>query len=214
LYLNAGNIANDGPGAYQQWGTLAGGAEYAVKVSATVTTGVVYHVVAELEGRADATDGHPIGSLHLYTNGVWVADSDLPAGILYSHAGTNIRAAQGASNFRHDGFSFSTADTFDGVLDDIVIYNALLSPARIAQHYQAAWTPPLAPVVVVPPTPPTFGSYTFTGGSLGITWSGTAQLQRATNVSGPYTTVTGATSPYAEPATNQQVYFRLVQPAN
>ena len=210
LYLNSGNIANDGPGAYQQWGTLLGGADYAVKVSAIVTTGVVYHVVAELEGRADAADGHPIGSLHLYTNSVWVGDSDLPAGILYSHAGTNIRAGQGATNFRHDGWQFGT-ETFDGVLDDIIIYNALLSPERIAQHYQSALTPPLAPIIVVPPVPPTFGNYTLTGGNLGITWTGTAQLQRATNVSGPFTTVIGAVSPYSEPATNKQVFFRLVQ---
>jgi hypothetical protein len=59
--------------------------------------------------------------------------------------------------------------------------------------------------------PPVFGKYSVTGGNLGITWSGSAQLQRATNVSGPYTTVSGATSPYYEPTTNKQVFFRLVQ---
>jgi hypothetical protein len=208
LYLNAGNIANDGPGAYQQWGTLAGGADFAVKVSATVTTGVVYHVVAQLEGRADEADGHPIGSLHLYTNGVPAGDSDLPAGILYSHAGTNIRVGQGTSNFRHDGYQFGT-ETFDGVIDDIVIYNALLSPERIAAHYQAALTPPLPRLI--PPVPPVFSSLSLIGGSFGITWTGAGQLQRATSASGPFLAVPGAVSPYTEPATGQQVYFRLAQ---
>ena len=207
LYFNAGNIANDGPGAYQQWGTLAGGAAYAVKVSATVTTGVVYHVVAELEGRADPTDGHPIGSLHFFTNGVWVGDSDLPAGILYSHAGTNIRVGQGTTNFRHDGYQFGT-ETYDGIVDDIVIYNTLLSPDRITQHYQAALTPPLPPPL--PLVPPLLGNYSLTSGSLGITWTGTGQLQRATNATGPFITIPGATSPYSESATNKQVFFRLI----
>jgi hypothetical protein len=49
------------------------------------------------------------------------------------------------------------------------------------------------------------------GNSFSITWSGTAQLQRATNVSGPFTAIPGATSPYNEPATNSRAFFRLVQ---
>jgi len=216
LVINSGNIANDGPGAYQQWGTLSGGAPYAVYAKVDITTGQVYHVVAQLNGAADtnaASLGNPLGDLLLYTNGVLADVSDdengFPAGLLYGHSGTTVRIGQGASNWRHDGFSFTQSDTFDGVIGDVVLYNSVLSPERIAQHYAAALTPPLAPPV--PPVPPVFGSYSLVNGNLGIHWGGAAQLQRATNVSGPFTTVPNATSPYYEPTTNEQVFFRLVQ---
>jgi len=218
LYINGGNIANDGPGAYQQWGTLSGGGPaFALYASATITTGVVYHVVAEFDGIVDtnaATLGNPLGDITLYTNGVFadssVDESGQPAGYLYGHDGTTIRVGQGATDFRHDGFSFSPNDTFDGVIGDIVYYESLLSPERIAAHYSAALTPPL-PTVVAPPAPPVFGNVFSTSGNLSITWTGTAQLQRATNLAGPFITIPEAGSPYEEPATNAQVFFRLVQ---
>ena len=218
LVVSGGNIANDGPGAYQQWGTLAGGGPaFAVYAEALVTTDQVYQVVGELNGAADtnaATLGNPLGDIQLYVNGVLADLSDdennEPAGLLYAHDGTTVRVGQGGTNFRFDGYSFSPSDTFDGVIGDIVYYNTLLSSNRIAAHYQAALTPPLVPPQPAVVTPPVFGSYSVAGGSFGIAWSGTAQLQRATNASGPFITVTNATSPYHEPATNKQVFFRLV----
>jgi hypothetical protein len=221
LVVNGGNIANDGPGAYQQWGTLAGGgASYAVYAQAVITTGQVYHVVAQLNGAADtnvATLGNPLGDILLYTNGVLADLSDDEsgqlAGLLYGHAGTTIRIGQGASDFRHDGYSFTASDTFDGVIGDIVYYNTLLSSNRIAAHYQAALTPPLIiPAAVVNTNPPVFGNFSISGSSLNIIWTNSsARLQRSTNVAGPFTTITNATSPYHEPPTNVRAFFRLVQ---
>jgi len=69
-------------------------------------------------------------------------------------------------------------------------------------------TPPLPPPL--PLVPPLLGNYSLTSGSLGITWTGTGQLQRATNATGPFITIPGATSPYSESATNKQVFFRLI----
>jgi hypothetical protein len=83
-----------------------------------------------------------------------------------------------------------------------------LSPARIATHYQIGLT---APLVVTPPAPPVIGKFSVSGGGFNLTWTGSGQLLRSTNVAGPYLPVTGAASPYYEPATNQQVFFRLVQ---
>ena len=54
------------------------------------------------------------------------------------------------------------------------------------------------------------GKYSISGGGFNLTWSGTGQLLRATNLAGPYVPVSGATSPYREPTTNKQVYFRLI----
>jgi subtilase family serine protease len=48
------------------------------------------------------------------------------------------------------------------------------------------------------------------GHNLTLTWSNSAfALQFATNVAGPYTTVSGATSPYTVPTTNTTGFFRL-----
>jgi hypothetical protein len=46
------------------------------------------------------------------------------------------------------------------------------------------------------------------GGNVVITWTGPAKLQSATSVSGPYTDVAGATSPYSPPANGAARFFR------
>jgi predicted cupin superfamily sugar epimerase len=55
-------------------------------------------------------------------------------------------------------------------------------------------------------------SITNSSGSFKVTWPaptfGTAVLQTATNVAGPYSTVIGATSPYTIPMTNKAAFFR------
>jgi hypothetical protein len=205
LAINGANlITKDGPGGL--WGATNFGSEFAIYVTTPVTTGQVYHVVAELQGATNYYNGQ----LLLYTNGVF-AGSDIGAGYIYAHTGGALRVGVGSGAYRHDGVAFSSNDYFDGYYDDLTIYSTALSPARIAAHYQAGLTPPLVARSVPVITPPVFGSYSFTGGNFVITWNGTAQLQRATNVTGPYITIVGATSPYYEPTTNSQVFFRLAQ---
>jgi hypothetical protein len=45
-------------------------------------------------------------------------------------------------------------------------------------------------------------------GQIVLTWT-TGQLQSASNINGPYTDVSGATSPYTVPPSNAQQYFRI-----
>lgn len=219
LAFDAGNlIAKDGAGS--PWGATNGAPGWATWTSTFVTTGQVYHVVAELQG----SNVLGAGLLLLYTNGVLVGtDADGRTdpvygplsgtgngngpGLLYGHTGGALRVGLGSGAFRHDALPFSTNDFFNGQYDDLTIYNTVLSSNRIATHYQVGETPPLPRVVPVP----VFGGWTDVGGSFGLTWSGSAQLWRATNVSGPYLPVNGATSPYYEPATNRQAFFRLEQ---
>jgi len=132
-------------------------------------------------------------------------------GLLYGHTGGALRVGDGSGAWRHDGLVFNANDYYNGYFDDLTIYNTVLSPARIATHYQIGLTPPLVARYVPPPPPPVIGKFSISAGGFNLSWTGTAQLQRSTNAAGPYTTVTGATSPYYEPATNQQVFFRLVQ---
>jgi hypothetical protein len=49
------------------------------------------------------------------------------------------------------------------------------------------------------------------GHTLTLSWQGTATLQSATNISGPWSTVNGATSPYQVTTTGLQMFFRLEQ---
>jgi Immunoglobulin I-set domain len=62
--------------------------------------------------------------------------------------------------------------------------------------------------------PGTTASIPFTLQTVGtnavLTWNATLfSLQSATNVSGPYTTISGATSPYTDPLTNAANFYRL-----
>ena len=75
---------------------------------------------------------------------------------------------------------------------------ALFTSALTAAQIQAIYNP----------APPTI-SLTLSGGNAAITYTGT--LMSSTNVAGPYNTVTGASSPYATPATNAQMFYRTHQ---
>jgi hypothetical protein len=206
LIFTGGNlVTTDGGGAGTPWGATNGTPQNAVYVSTTVTTGQVYHVVAELQGNAVPANGQ----LVLYTNGV-VAGSVSGAGYLYTHTGAAPRVGVGSAGFRADGVAFANTNFLNGVVQDYSLYNSLLSPARIATHYQIGSTPPLVTTTSTG-TPPVIGSYSVTGGNFSITWSGTAQLQEATNANGPFITISGATSPYFEPTTNARAFFRLIQ---
>jgi hypothetical protein len=49
------------------------------------------------------------------------------------------------------------------------------------------------------------------GNQIILTWNNPAfNLQSSTNVAGPYTTISGATSPYTNAASGKQLYFRLI----
>jgi uncharacterized repeat protein (TIGR03803 family) len=53
---------------------------------------------------------------------------------------------------------------------------------------------------------------TVAGGQMVLSWSDpTFSLQAAPTVTGPYLTVTGATSPYTNTMTSSQMFFRLMQ---
>jgi hypothetical protein len=207
LVFNAANLIKDDGGIGSPWGiTNTGPLVNAVYVSAPVTTNVVYHVVAVLQGNASPA----LGQLLLYTNGV-LAGSDHGAGYLYTHTGDAPRVGgAGAGAARADAVAFTNIDYFNGTIDELTIYNTALSPARVAAHYQIGETPPLVVVPLAAAPTAAFSAYSVTGGNFTLTWTGTGQLERATNVAGPYNPVSGAASPYSERATNQQVFFRLV----
>ena len=101
-----------------------------------------------------------------------------------------IIAAQEGQN----GTSFTGVT--NAAMSQVALYNYALSASQIAAHY-AAGTNVVSPTI----------SAASSGANLVITYTGT--LLFSTNVTGPYTNLTGATaSPYTVPATNAQMYFR------
>lgn len=50
-----------------------------------------------------------------------------------------------------------------------------------------------------------------TGNQVQISWTGPGTLQSATKITGPYTSISGATSPYLTTPTAPQVYYRVVR---
>ncbi len=61
-------------------------------------------------------------------------------------------------------------------------------------------------------TPPTLGIAPSGGGNLTLTWSAGSTLLQTTNLLGPWTTNTTATSPYIVSPTNAQSFFRVRTP--
>lgn len=124
IIFHAYNSSADGPGA--PFGVLTQGPIY---VHYPIVTNTTYHVIAVFDGRTDGFDGE----LRLYINGQLVGRAG-GIGQIYNHNG-DIRLAYG--NVRtHDNVSGVT-EKFDGVIDDLSLYNSVLSEDRILAHYHA-----------------------------------------------------------------------------
>jgi hypothetical protein len=81
-------------------------------------------------------------------------------------------------------------------MDEVAFYNYALSPTQIMNHYlnKVATTLTIVPGV----------------GNAIISWS-SGTLVSSTNVTGPYTAVSGATSPYTVPTTGAAAFYQVTQ---
>src|SRR5690606_2705090 len=125
LVFHAFNNAADGPGS--PFGT--GGGRPAVFTAAPVRVGEIYHVAAVMDGDSAGTSGNLI----LYINGEEVARST-GVGQLYAHTG-DVQIGRG-NGLYHNG-AHGNVQFFDGVLDELALYNTALPPARVQAHHAA-----------------------------------------------------------------------------
>ncbi len=88
--------------------------------------------------------------------------------------------------------SDKASSPFDGAIDDVAFYNYALTPDQIQNHYVNA----------------TKLSVARSGNNVVLTWP-TGTLQSAPLVSGPYTPVTGASSPFTSAISGAQQYYRV-----
>ena len=84
---------------------------------------------------------------------------------------------------------------YNGSISAVSLYNRLLTPTEIQSH---ALNTPVTPVL----------NYTWSGGVLTLNWT-TGTLQAAPEVTGTYTNVPAATSPFIVTPTQPRSFFRL-----
>lgn len=95
-------------------------------------------------------------------------------------------------------------ETGEADIDDIGVWRRVLTPLEAAGIYMAgasnsvSFATPTSVISIVP-----------SGAQLQITWTGTGTLQAAGAVTGTYTNVPGATSPYFTSPTGTQRFFRI-----
>lgn len=204
LVFRAHNTTSEGPGT--PWGGTT--LETSKHVITTVQPGKIYHVVGVLDGSANSFTGE----LKLYVNGELVGAVG-GIGQIYKHPNTTPAFGQGS--FRaHTGANQSLDPTasnldavLDGVIDEFALVNRVLTPARIAQLYAFSQQPP-APVSVIA-EPSGITGLKLDASNVTISWDGPAKLQRADSVDGVFVTLPTAVSPYTEPASNSQRFYRL-----
>ena len=115
LYAMAWNTSDNGGNT--PWGPTW--------VSTPISADTDYHAVMVLDGTGD--------QLSLYLNGA-LADSTSGVGDLYNH-GTSSIASQAVWARYHNGSVSGTSNYFNGTLDEIAVYNSVLSPSQIATHH-------------------------------------------------------------------------------
>jgi len=138
-----------------------------------------------------------------YVNGVaqasgtdsgFVPNGNVPAGGAASYNynyNTTPGLPMGSGNMVFGQRVDDAFNPFSGAIDDIAVYNKALTAQQVQNHFLNAIRL----------------NATTSGKNLIITWpDGT--LQSSTNVSGPFITVPGATSPYTNSITGKQLYFR------
>jgi hypothetical protein len=107
------------------------------------------------------------------------------------------QAFAGAGTIGTDVYS-SAARAFNGVLDEVAVFNDALTSAQIQQLYDNGYQLPLAQVGLQP-----------AGAGLNLNWAQGTLLQ-STNLSGPWSAVTNAASPFVVTPTNAAEFFRVL----
>jgi len=148
-----------------------------------------YHLVVTDDGT----------NFNVYLNGVLATAPSPSAGYIANGAGINQNGTAGITpgfgstvlGQRTDG----AFNTFEGTVDDTAIYNYALTASQVYSHFIVATKISIATV----------------GKQVVLTWP-TGVLQQSASLTGPYTTVSGATSPYTNSVTGTKLFYRVYVP--
>ncbi len=122
----------DGPTFRARAWSASTGWSNELDTSAPISAGQIYHVVVTLN-----TASNP--NLILYLDGTSVDSASKADGNAWStHSDDGAIAGQNGSTRYHDGTTGSSGtNLFTGTIDDVAIYNTILSPSRVQAHWIA-----------------------------------------------------------------------------
>lgn len=103
----------------------------------------------------------------------------------------------GAGTIGTDTYS-SSSRVFNGLMDEVAVFNYALTPTQIQQLYASGYQLPQVQVEVQN-----------VGGNLNLTWPQGTLLQ-ATNINGPWLAVTNVVSPVNVAPTNASMFYRVL----
>lgn len=130
-------------------------------------------------------------------------------GVLINSGGGGT-ANYGAADFNvhigGGGVYDATGNHFEGAIDAVAIFNKAIPGDRVEEHFRAGRE---GGSIAEPPVGDPTISIANDGGNIGITYEGT--LQSADSVTGPYSDVAGASSPFSVTADAPQKFYRAVQ---
>ncbi|MGC3957785.1 MAG: LamG domain-containing protein [Verrucomicrobiota bacterium] len=153
--------------------------------AADLGTGAWVHLVATFDGQ----------NWNLYRNGVLIASQPDTTGSILVNYGNWAIGARGRWEDM-DVLNSGLDRQFQGKIDEVAIYDRALSSDAVKAHYFAgAFNMPTIKIARV-------------GSDVILTWLG-GTLQQADSVTGSYTDVVGAQSPYAIPANAASKFFRV-----
>lgn len=157
-------------------------------VAGTVTPNTWYHLVITDDGT----------NFRFYINGVLAVAPDSTAGFIPNGAGIGVtqdaEITSGLGNTVLGERTDAAFNSFDGTMDDTAIYNYALTPQQVYSHYIVATKIAIAQ----------------SGKKVVLSWP-TGVLQQSTNVSGPYTDISAALSPYTN-SINGTWFYRVRVP--
>lgn len=130
LVFFAFNRLTDAGGVGSPWFEPANGAD-GIYVSHEISIGGTYHVVGVMDGNADIT-----GSKILYVNGEAVDEVE-GIGLLYNHTG-DVHIGRGDMKLPDNSTGIWTP--FDGVIDEVALYNTALSDEQVKRHFDIAFS--------------------------------------------------------------------------
>jgi len=208
-YYVSGTTNNTIPSGFSGW-RMDGIWHHLVGVCDQVNSNILLYVDGTLIGPNIITNGvvPPLAyALDLGHNG-----STGTNGVIYPGTGIHEPTDVGAAYWYANSVSIGSRNQgsgnkgiglyFQGGVDEVALYNYALSPLQVSNHYAVAKDTAVTLNIQM------------TNGLPVLSWSSawvTAVLQSATNVSGPWVNIPGATTPYTVTNTTPALFYRVRQ---
>ena len=151
-------------------------------------------------GAAGSVGGEPLANTWYHLVGAY--DGASGTGYIYVN-GVQVKSNAVSGLAQNSAATFNIGDRGDGApfagrVDEVAVYTGVLSASRVQAHYAAGAGAGQAPTI----------GLARNGNSITLTWS-KGVLYQADALAGPFTVVTGATSPYPVTLTGPGKFYLL-----